>query len=147
MTAKVQTRDGVSRSLLIAPAVYAADQASSAVDLRDHSNVELMIAIGVGGITFDATNKVEFKLTHSDVVGSGYTAVAAKDVILPAGFTLAAGGIVRSLVAAHAAATVFGFDYVGDKRFVILTADFSGTHATGTALSAHARLSRGRIVP
>ena len=41
---------------------------------------------------------------------------------------------MKALVAAHAAAEQFLVGYRGKKRYVKLTADFSGTHGTATLI-------------
>lgn len=117
----------------IAPAVYDADNTPAAIDLVGFDSAALAIHIGVGGITFTGTNKVEFKLTHSDD-DSTYVAVTVSDVQGLA--SVGTGGIVRSLTSAHASADVTKFGYVGGKRYLKLLADFGGTHAAGTPLSA-----------
>lgn len=116
----------------IGAAVLAADNTPAAIDLRGYNAAEIVLAIGIGGITFDATNKIEFKLTHSDD-DTTYVAVEAKDIlgVSPIG----AGGIIKSLVAAHAAAAAYRFGYVGGKRYLKLLADFSGTHGSGTPIA------------
>lgn len=119
-------------SQAIAAAVLAADNTPAAVDLQNYHSAEIALAIGVGGITFDATNKIEFKLTHSDD-DSTYTPVETADML---GVTVATGGIIKSLVAAHAAAGVYRFGYKGGKRYLKLLADFSGTHGSGTPIAA-----------
>lgn len=124
-------------ALAIPPAVYAADNTPGAVDLLGYGAATLMLAVGVGGITFTSSNKIEFVLTHSDDDAT-YTNVAeadvVKDTLAPASIV---NGIVRSLTAAHAAATVQKLGYIGKKRYVKLLADFSGTHGTGTPISAN----------
>lgn len=132
-------RDGATRlfpALAIAPAVLAADNTPVAIDLRDFGAAALLLAIAIGGITFTGTNKIEFVLTHSDDDVT-YVNVTdddlVKDGLAPATVT---NGIVRSLTAAHAAATVQKLGYVGGKRYIKLLADFSGTHGTGTGISA-----------
>ena len=120
----------------LAPAVYAADNTPAAVNLTDFQAATLLLAVGVGGITFDGTNKIEFVLTHSDD-GTTYTNVGDDDVIKDALCpTTISNGIVRSLTAAHAAATVQKLGYVGGKPYTKLLADFSGTHGTGTPIAA-----------
>lgn len=118
------------------PATYAADNTPAAIDLADYHSATLLLGVGVGGITFSGTNKIEFVLTHSDD-NSTYTNVTdddvIKDALAPAAIT---NGIVRSLVAAHAAATLQKLGYVGGKRYLKLLADFSGTHGTGTPIAA-----------
>lgn len=125
---------------IITPGVYTTDQVSGLIDLLDFEAATLLIHVGVGGITFTTSNKIEFVLQHGDAGdGSDLANVAdtdlVKDSLCPATVT---SGIVRSLVAAHAAADVQKLGYVGGHRYVKLTADFSGTHGTGTPLAAAA---------
>ncbi len=118
------------------PITLAADNTPGAVDLRDFGKATLLLGVGVGGITFDGSNKIEVKLTHCDD-DSNYVPVTdddvIKDTLAPASIT---SGIVRSLVAAHAAADVQKLGYIGGKRYVKVLADFTGTHGTGTPLFA-----------
>jgi hypothetical protein len=132
-------RDGATRktlAVLIAAQTLAADNTPASVDVRDSRQATIILAVGVGGITFSGTNKIEFVLTHSDD-DSSYSAVTADDLIgdgyLPGTIT---GGIVRSLVAAHAAGTVQKIGYIGGKGYLKLLADFSGTHGSGTPIAA-----------
>lgn len=119
-------------SVLLASATYAADSTPVAVDLTEFDSALIAIEVGVGGITFSGTNKVEFVLTHSDD-DSTYSNVTDADMQGVTGIT---GGIIKSLIAAHATADVSVFGYIGEKRYLKLLADFSGTHGTGTPLSA-----------
>lgn len=127
----------------IGAATLSADNTPAAIDLAGYDAAELLLAIGVGGITFSGTNKIEFVLTHSDD-DSTYTAVTAADVL---GLdSVGDGGIVKALTAAHAAAAVYRFGYVGGKRYLKLLADFSGTHGTGTPIAAVV-MAQGTINP
>jgi len=119
-------------AVAIGAATLAADNTPGAIDLAGYNGAEIVLAIGVGGITFDATNKIEFKLTHSHD-NSVYVDATDADVLGKTGITT---GIIKALIAAHAAAAVYRFGYVGPRRFLKLLADFSGTHATGTPISA-----------
>lgn len=116
----------------IAPAVLDDDNTPAAIDIGNFGGAVVCIQVGVGGITFTADNKVEFKLTHSDD-DSTYEAVTAADV---KGVTPGTGGIVKSLVAAHAAASLTKIGYHGGRRYLKLLAEFSGTHTAGTPMSA-----------
>ncbi len=127
----------------ISAASLTADPTPPAIDLRGFNAVEFLLAIGVGGITFDGTNKIEFKLTHSDD-NVTYDAVAQADVL---GVTVGANGIVKSLTAAHAAAAAYRFGYKGGRRYLKLLPDFSGTHGAGTPISAIALLGYGHDNP
>lgn len=115
------------------PVTIAADNTPAAVDLKDFRAAEIILGVGIGGITFDGSNKIEFKLTHSndDVT---YDAVTAADVL--GEVSIGTGGIFKSLIAAHAAAQNYRFGYVGGRRYLKVLADFSGTHGAGTPLHA-----------
>lgn len=118
---------------VIAPDAYANDNTPAAIDLLGFDSAMLAIHVGVGGISFNGTNKIEFKLTHSDD-NVTYVPVVAADV---QGIdSVGAGGIVRALTAAHANPSIVRVGYVGLKRYIKLLADFSGTHGTATPLSA-----------
>lgn len=122
----------IAVATLVGAATLAADNTPAAVDLLGYGAAEILLAIGAGGITFSGTNKVEFKLTHSDD-DSTYSDVTTDDML---GVTVASGGIIKSLIAAHAAAASYRFGYKGGKRYLKLLADFSGTHGTGTPIAA-----------
>jgi hypothetical protein len=119
----------------IGPAVLAADTTPSAIDLVGFQGAALAIAVGVGGITFDATNKIEFTLQHSDD-DSSYADVTVDDINGKDAPATVTSGIVKALTAAHASANVSEIGYIGGKRYLKLKADFSGTHGTGTPISA-----------
>lgn len=129
--------------IAIGAATLAADNTPAAVDRQGYESAELVLAIGAGGITFDATNKVEFTLTESDD-DSTYNDVADADLRGVSGTT---GGIIKSLVAAHAAAAVYRFGYIGNKRYLKTLANFSGTHGTGTPIAATWMLGNPHVAP
>lgn len=123
---------GTASSFLINPATTAADNTPAVTSLASYNGARINVQVGVGGITFSGTNKVEFILKHGDLAdGSDQAAVAAADV---AGVT-ATSGIIRSLIAAHAAASVTSLSYVGTKQYLSCLADFSGTHGVGTPIA------------
>ena len=119
--------------LIFGPVVLAADNTPAAVSLANHESALVSIAVGIGGITFTSSDKIEFKLTHCATEDGSYAAVAQADV---RGVTVGTGGIVLSLVTEHAAASVTTLSYVGGNRYLKLLADFGGTHGTGTPITA-----------
>ena len=135
---------GMTALVAIAAATLDADNTPPAVDLQGYNAAEIVLAIGAGGITFSGTNKIEFKLTHSDD-DSTYTAVTAADML--GVDSVGAGGIIKALTAAHAAADVYRFGSVGGKRYLKLLADFSGTHGTGTPIAAAVLAGQGHDNP
>lgn len=120
-------------AVAIAAEALAADNTPPTIDLLGYDAAEIILAIGAGGIAFSGTNKIEFKLTHSDDDVT-YTAVELKDVLGVA--SVGDGGIIKALTAAHATAAAYRFGYKGGKRYLKLLADFSGTHGTATPIAA-----------
>ena len=118
---------------LIPPAALNADNTPASFDIGTADACSVFIEVGVGGITFTTTNKVEFKLTHSDHPTDNFVAVTVDDVVGVE--TVGTGGIVRALIAAHAAPSVTAVGYVGGKRYLRMLADFSGTHGTATPMA------------
>ncbi|MEO9299959.1 hypothetical protein [Devosia alba] len=116
----------------IGAAVLAADNTPAAIDLQGYNSAEIVLAVGIGGITFTGTNKIEITVTHSDD-NATYTAVTDTDLLGVSGTT---GGIVKTLVVAHAAAACYRVGYRGGKRYLKVLAKFSGTHGTGTPIAA-----------
>lgn len=136
--------NSLAAAVAIAAATYDADNTPVAVDLLGFEGAVIAIHVGVGGITFSGTNKIEFKLTHSDD-NATYAAVTAADV--QGVDSVGTGGIVKSLIAAHAAADITKIGYVGGKRYLKLLADFSGTHGTGTPIAAEVIKGHSRYWP
>jgi len=131
--------------IMAGAATLAADNTPVSIDLADYGAATVVLAIGIGGITFSGTNKIEFKLRHGNSSDqSTHVAVEQGDVN---GATVASGGIIRSLIAAHAAPSVSRFGYKGTMRYISLLADFSGTHGTGTPIAAVAVLGQPRVGP
>ncbi len=123
----------------VTPGLYAADAAGVTVDRLGYGSVTFAMQVGVGGITFTATNRIDALLEHSED-GTTWEPVPADQVVgVP---NMGDDGIVRSFRTAHAAPSVTRFGYIGDNRYSRLSADFNGTHGTGTGLSAVAILGR-----
>jgi hypothetical protein len=133
----------VKSVVAIPAATYSADTTPTAIDRQGFESAMISLAIGAGGITFTTSNKIEFVLTHSDD-GTTYTNVADADMKGVTGIT---NGIILALTAAHATADVTDFGYIGAKRYLKLLADFSGTHGTGTPVSAVILFGSANINP
>lgn len=135
---------GMTVQSVFGPVAMNADNTPAAIDLRGYDAAELILGIGIGGITFDGSNKIEFKLTHSDD-DSTYDAVTVSDMVGLA--SVGSGGIIKSLVAAHAAAAVYRFGYRGGRRYLKLLADFTGTHGSATPVFAAVAKMHGHDNP
>lgn len=121
----------LSPAYLIPPATINADNTPATFTNGGFQSTTIFIQVGVGGITFSGTNRVDFVLTHSDD-DSTYVNVTDADVV---GVTGISNGIVRSLVAAHAAPSITEIGYIGRRPFLRMLADFGGTHGTGTPIA------------
>ena len=133
----VDTHSSRKRVVAIGAAALDADNTPAALDVRGFRSVNIDLDIGDGGIAFTGNNKVEFTLTHSDDNVS-YSPVTDADMIGVSGI---ADGIIKSLVAAHAAATVHRYGYRGGKNYLKLLANFGGTHSSPTPMAASVELS------
>lgn len=124
----------VSPASAIDPAVYAATPGSpNIVDLQGFDSAVLQLAIGIGGITFTGTNRIDFVLNESDD-GVTFTPVAVSAINGRDAPATVTSGIVKSLITAHAAADITEIGYIGGKRYVQMVPTFGGTHGTGTPL-------------
>lgn len=135
---------------VIAPAVIAADNTPVAIDTAGFRGATIGSHVGIGGITFDATNKLEIKLLAGDDTTYGNAvAVTADEVVMPYGETLGTGGIIRSFTAEKAAADteVHTVGYIGKKRYLYVLLDFSGTHGSGTPIAVDCRLCHADVNP
>lgn len=135
---------GIKAVVAIGAATLSADNTPAAINLQGYNGAEILLNIGAGGITFSASNKIEFVLTHCDTENGTYTAVDDDDML---GVSSITGGIIKSLVAAHASAGVYRFGYKGGKQYLKLLADFSGTHGAGTPIAANVLLGFGHDNP
>ena len=136
----------------VAPAIYTTSQVSLALNTANYPYKALSLAIyvGVGGITFTGTNRIDIYMTHSDD-GVTFIPVTDDDVILPYSTTATVAllgpttGTVKSIVAAHATADDSVIGYRGKKQYVTVQAAYGGTHSTGTTLGVDWILSLSLI--
>jgi hypothetical protein len=150
--ARHQIKDRPAITQVFGPVVLAADNTPVALDTRGFDNIQFLIGVGIGGITFDSTNKIEIILKHGDDTTVGnHTAVASTDIKIyddaEAAVAMVTGGIVWQLIAANAAAKSRRVDYFGSKRYLSVLVDFSGTHGTGTPVYAQLLTSYGAVLP
>lgn len=120
-------RDGTSSFDVVEslrPAVHTATDGQE-VDLRGCDSA--MIACSTGAIAGTANAATLIKLQESDTSGSGYTDVAAADVIGTQPTTLTAN-------------TIYQFAYIGDQRYirvVIANGGATSVAASGVVVKGH----------
>lgn len=113
------------------PVALEADNTPAAIDLKDFRAAEILIGVGVNGVTFTGTNRIDIEVSHSSD-NVTYTRPTAADFL---GEVAVADGttgysIIKSFIEAHAAAQNYRFGYVGGKRYLKILANFGGTHTS-----------------
>lgn len=115
-----------------------ADANSPTVDTQKWKSLVFGWYVGIGGITFTGTNRLDVVIQES-ADGSTWTEVVEEDLILPYGLTYgtAASGIVKSYTAIKAAAdTAYALvGYRGKARYARLRLEFGGTHSSPTPMA------------
>lgn len=109
------------------------DVTGTAVDLRGYDSATVVIQSGAQGDTFSDSLKIDFVLQDSND-NSGWTNVTTGDVV---GAGTVTSGVIRTLnTTATASGSIAEIGYIGGQRYVRLNADLTGTHSTGTFVSA-----------
>ncbi|MDT7935223.1 MAG: hypothetical protein RQ833_11575 [Sphingomonadaceae bacterium] len=127
----------ISAAISLAPLVRTATAVGVAVDMQGNAAGGLLIYGGVGGITFDANNRIDHVLEYSQD-GSTWTQVSRGDVYRqgekdPFAIT---NGVIESYSAARAAAGFTAYHFNRLARYWRHTATYVGTHGTGTLVQS-----------
>ena len=106
----------------VAPAVLTATNTSAAIDLLNFGSAAVVVTTGA----IAGAGNFTPKLQESDASGTGYTDVAA-------------GDLIGTFPAALEAATIYKIGYIGNKRYVrtVLTLN------SGTSIAASAVVIKG----
>ncbi len=120
------------------PVSLAADATAVIVDTLGYHSAVLDLGIGIGGITFDGSNYIEFTLQHSDdgVTGIDVALTDLSGVNVPTSIVTSQDtkSSIKRLIAAHAAAANYKIGYIGGKRYLHLDIEFTGTHGAATPI-------------
>lgn len=117
--------DNIGVTLAVSPAVLTATNTSTGIDLAGFEGATVIINTGA----IAGAGNFTPKLQESDVSGSGYTDVAAKDLL-------------GSFPSALAADTAYKVGYKGSKRYVrtVITLNSGTSIAAGAVIvKSHAR--------
>jgi len=117
----------------IDPVVASSDTNGTGVDLQGYESAAIVVQTGVEGITLSTSNKIEFILEDSDD-NSTFSAVTSSTSVTEG--SVDSSGIFLTLDGNDDTPQASTIGYVGGKRYVRVTADFSGTHGTGTPIAA-----------
>ena len=134
-------RSNISVVQTIAPVAGAADATGATDDLQGYESCTFVIDAGIEGITLSGSNMLQIELEESSD-NSTWTDVSASTSVI--GATPDSNGVVATFDADGEIPAVATVAYIGDKRYVRVIANFSGTHGTATpysvtAIRGHAR--------
>lgn len=110
----------------LSPVNSTSTKTSTTVDLQGYESANVLVSVGLAGDTLSGSLYWTLKLTHSDD-DSSYS-----DVVLAELTNSAATVTVDSSAKDR---TVYGFGYVGGKRYLRAVATPTGSHSTGTPLA------------
>lgn len=143
-----QARDGAKHTVLVGAQTRTTDVETAAFKVGDYEVNELELDVGIGGVTFDGTDKIEIEVTYSADGVEAYAAVTDTGHVLLDGVAVDpdSAGVVKSFIVAHAAAARYVLTLLTPGWYKVKV-EFSGTHGTGTPIGLHLRQSEGRLAP
>lgn len=140
---------GMPVTPVLSPAVYTTDQTGVYVNHRALGATKFDVVVAASLMNFDANNKLEFILLEADDVnGTGAAAVAQNDMVVsPNGpeTAPATSGIFKALTAINSSRKTYRVGYRGNKPYVTVKAEFTGTIGTGIGLAITATQARTRF--
>lgn len=134
----VKNKLDIKTTVLPQLAIGTTDLTGSAVDTQGAVGVGLVAHVGTSGDTLSGSVKLEFEVQHSDASGSGFAACADADI--DAAVTGTNTGTFAVVDDGAEDALVYKCNYIGNKRYVKVLVNLTGTHTVGTPVSVVAVL-------
>ena len=130
-------------------AVLTADANGNTVDRQGFDSVALAASVGVSGDTLSGSVKIELEVEHAedDGTGSPDTWEDCADTDLLNSVAGTNPGTFAVIDDPAEDDLVYATGYIGDRRFVRVVANLTGTHTNGTPVSAVAVLGHGALAP
>ena len=139
---------GMPVTPVLSPAVYTTDQTGVYVNHRALGATKFDVVVAASLMNFSTSDKLELILLEADdSSGSGAAAVAAKDIVVsPNGpeSAPATSGIFKAITAINSTRKTYRVGYCGQKPYVTVKAEFTGTIGTGIGLAITATQARTR---
>ena len=126
------------------PVVVSADALSSVIDQAGFRDVTVLAAVGESGDTLSGSVYIELEMQESDD-DSTYTACADADITNAVTGTNT--GTFALIDAAAEDDAVFASQYLGDKQYVKVNINVTGTHTNGTPIGVLAVQSGENYLP
>ena len=132
-------------SQIVNPVVVSTDELSSEIDMAGFRDLTAVVNVGESGDTLSGSVYIELEMQHSDTTGSGYVACADADITNAVTGTNT--GTFALIDAAAEDDAFFMSQYIGDKQFVKVNVNVTGTHTNGTPIGASAVQSGENYLP
>lgn len=129
---------------VIDPVVVTADALSEAIDMAGFNACNIAVLVGESGDTLSGSVYIELELQESDD-NSTYTACADADITNAVTGTNT--GTFALIDAAAEDDAVYQCKYLGDKQYVKVNVNVTGTHTNGTPIGAVAYKSGENYLP
>jgi hypothetical protein len=129
---------------VLKPAVINSDTSSSAIDMAGYQELLAVVNVGLSADTLNGSNYIYLELQHSDT-DSGYAACADADIVNPV--TGANTGTFAKIDDPAEDETVYFTAYKGNKRYLKVVVNFTGTHSTGTPIGITAIKGQAGAMP
>jgi hypothetical protein len=133
MSTVFDAKNKVAFAISLAPAVRTADANGASVDTQDSVGVAAVVHVGASGDTLSGTVFVDLELQHSD---NGTDFIACLDSEIDAPVVGSNTGTFARIDAPGEANAIYKVGYLGQKRYVRVVQNLTGTHTNGIAMSA-----------
>ena len=125
--------DNLSPVTSLDPLLRTADANGSSADLRGYEGAMVVAHVGAEGDTLSGSLYIEFEVEESDD-DSAWTDVANADLL---GFVAGTNtGTFAKIDAAAEAPAIYRASYIGNKRYIRIVENVTGTHTNGTSTGA-----------
>jgi hypothetical protein len=145
MTLSSKLYAGTKTQQMLAPATYSTDQLSVKFDLQDYSDFQIIADVGAANDTWSGTDKIEIEVQDSDD-DSTYAATADANISNAVSGTNT-GTMVKLTNSSAQQNQTYACAYRGNKRYVKVAVNFSGTHGSGSVIGIIGQGSVSRAQP
>lgn len=105
------------------------------IDTLGFNSLFFTVNVGANGGTLNGSNKVDFKLQHGEAADLS-DAVAVATAGEAGGYTVDTNGVFLTVDAGGKASAVYKVAYTGNKRYVRVPSDVTGTVSLPVAITA-----------
>lgn len=111
------------------------DVNGSIVDTQGFNSLWFVVNVGANGGTLNGSNKVDFKLQHGDIADLS-DALAVATIGEAGGYSVDTNGVFATVDAGGEASAVYKVAYTGNKRYLRVVSDVTGTISLPISITA-----------